>query len=387
MKHAKLGYGGSVAFRTIACPGWISLAETLPPDWLGRSSPAADEGTLCHMGMEALIDRKVMKPTSLVGLRFAGQEMTPELLEDLVLPTFDAYQREQRPGWLARYTEQKVKIHIETMPEIDAHGTADLIHVYDDRLDIGDWKFGYRPVSPDCDQLHFYGVGAIETIEGLRDLPLDFPVRLAVWQPRTDSLPATFDTTIEGLYLWKMTYVGALQQSQRIAPPRNIGSQCEFCPAKLICPEVKLELPSLVKQHPGLLNPEELGELAALATGLGDLQGQTMAEVRGALQNGVQVPKWKLVAGNRRRSWVSEEIAAQAIGELGIDPFICKVKSVARVQDELRELGVDIYDVMGDNIAESRNDPRPVPDDARGQALPDSSPMLRAFANVMSIPK
>ena len=387
MKHAKLGYGGSVASRTIECPGWIALASTLPADWLGRSSAAADEGTLCHMAMEALLQRKVMKPSSLIGLRFANQELTGELLDELVLPTFDAYQMVQRRDWVDRYVERQVRIDLPTLPEIDAHGTADLIHLYHDRLDIGDWKFGYRPVAPSCDQLHFYGVGAVGSIEGLKDLPLDFPVRLSVWQPRTNQLPASFDTTVEGLYLWKATYVGALQQSLRIAPPRRVGPQCEFCPAKMICPEVRLELPSLVKQHPNLLDAEELGELAVLATGLGDLQGQAMAEIRAAFLNGVQVPKWKLVAGNRRRAWVSEEVAVQAIGELGIDPYVCKVKSVARVQEELRELGVDIYEVMGDNIAESRNDPRPVPDDARGQALPDSSPMIRAFANVMSIPK
>jgi len=240
-------------------------------------------------------------------------------------------------------------------------------------------------VSPSSDQLHFYAAGALETIEGLDDLPLDFPVVLTIWQPFVQHEPRRFETTVEGLAVWKASYETAINQSQRLAPPLALGSHCDYCPAKIVCPELRREVPSMLKLRPDLLSVEDLGRLASESAAATGLQDATFEEVKKALQGGVSVPSWKLVQGNRKRFWRDPENAAQALLTLGIEPYTRSLISVAEATRQLKEKGVDIHEVMRDHIEEGRNQPRVVPADAPGQSLADFSGFGRALGNIQSL--
>ena len=82
-KHYR--YGGSTASRTINCPGWRSLADTLPEQ---DSSKDADRGSMLHNCMEKLVLGPKLDFYDLLdmNIEFNGFKLDKELLETKVLP-------------------------------------------------------------------------------------------------------------------------------------------------------------------------------------------------------------------------------------------------------------------------------------------------------------
>ena len=150
-------YGGSTAARTMGCPAWLRLAETVPLVLDGGSNPAADTGTMLHNCMEELCDYASPIETD-KGREYKGQHLTQELVNDKLNPALDAVDNLWTETDLAH-------IHVEPLVKIDTDigGSIDLIGISKDKKTvlILDYKFGHVSVSAeDNKQLKFYALAA-----------------------------------------------------------------------------------------------------------------------------------------------------------------------------------------------------------------------------------
>ena len=82
-------YGGSTAKRTLNCPGWRALADSIDiPD---VSSEHADRGTMLHTCCEILEDEDLSYAELLEqGVEYEGHKLDAELLEKKVILAFEA---------------------------------------------------------------------------------------------------------------------------------------------------------------------------------------------------------------------------------------------------------------------------------------------------------
>jgi hypothetical protein len=387
MSHAKLGYGGSVASRTMQCPGWVKLAATLPVELLASGGPAADLGTACHEAVDLLLRGKVLKPSSLIGLRYNQQEVTQAVLDDLILPAMAAFHAATARDWEALYTEQRVDILTDLLPPGTVHGTADIVIKYPEKLVVGDWKFGMIPVPADSAQLYFYAAGVLDTM--YRSLPLDFPIELMVIQPRVSHQARIHETSVEGVNRWRANYEMALRGTLLLNPPQATGEHCKFCPCRSFCDTFLGRTRSLVSEAPELLNQGRLAELAAgidLAKAYAD---SISVELKRALESGVPVPGWKRVQGRSRRTWADEGSAAEALESVfGEEAYTKKLLTPAAAYGKLAaELGTAHADaILGELIEMGHEAPRVVPESDPHPALDQDtkSHLTEALATLLS---
>jgi hypothetical protein len=334
--------------------------------------------------MELLLLRKVSKPQSLLGLRYAGQEMTQDLLEEAVLPALDMYQRHQTKGWTNRWVEQEVFLNVRGAEGL-CHGTADIIHKYPDHFDVSDWKFGRIAVKASSDQLMFYAGGAVETLPELADLPLDFPVRTQIYQPLLSDTPDVYETTVEALAVWKASYAAAVDEAGRINPELRLGDHCRYCPGRAICPALRGDVFSLAADRPDLLDPATLAQMADHVAPANGFVSATQQELKAALSKGTTVPGWKLIPGRKQRAWQDEEIALAVLTNFlprdTVAPM--KVISPARAELELRAAGYEPAAILASLIDESRQAPRAVPEDDATPAL-NTSALVAGLQGVLS---
>lgn len=211
--HAKAGLGGSVAKRTLRCPGWRTFL--LPDGPLDPSSPPsvyAEEGSRLH--------------DIIAGLAGVPPEQRDECDEPKVVEALAAY--DARWPWAGReqtLIEQQVRLPIE-----GAFGTADAVIVYRERLVVCDWKFGDGvPVEAlDNDQLLFYAAGVLATFSSSRRPILE----LAIMQPGRGGLGVWLvsDARVDA---WLEDYQAALGQTHL-----ERGDWCRWCPVDVagICP-------------------------------------------------------------------------------------------------------------------------------------------------------
>lgn len=199
--HAANGLGGSVAKRTLNCPGWRAL---VPKDYADVPSEYAQEGTRLH----DIIAR-------LAGVWPADREPCDEPKVIEALAAYDA-------RWPWAYREQTLVEQQVALPIEGAFGTADAVVVYPERLVVCDWKFGDGvPVEAlDNDQLLFYAAGVLATWPELRRPTLE----LAIMQPGRGGLKLWLvsDARVDA---WLEDYTAALEQTHL-----ERGDWCRWCP-------------------------------------------------------------------------------------------------------------------------------------------------------------
>jgi hypothetical protein len=112
--------GGSTAKRVIACPGSVKLVQQMPPR---PSSSYADEGTLCHTIMEAVLTRDV-QPEDGIGDTFGSATVTQELIDTKIRPALAALS-EIDPDYAMTYECEAVVGFGDALPGV--FGSADLV--------------------------------------------------------------------------------------------------------------------------------------------------------------------------------------------------------------------------------------------------------------------
>ncbi len=151
--------GGSTAKRVIACPASVKLAQAMPEG--RKSSKYADEGTLCHNIMDAVLTDG-RKPEDFIGMTLNDVEVTAELIEAKVLPALAALAEIDPDGQMEFECETVVGFG-EALP--DVFGSADVIGRIGTRAIVLDWKFGdgVDVAVEENPQAMFYAAAAMRT--------------------------------------------------------------------------------------------------------------------------------------------------------------------------------------------------------------------------------
>jgi len=259
-------------------------------------------------------------------------EVTQDILDAIMLYVDEARQAIGDNPFLV---EQRVPIGHLT-GEAEAEGTADLIILRRDEVEIRDLKFG-RGVEVDADdnpQLVMYALGVLEKLgEAIGDVER---VRCTIHQPRlagpketvytmaqmaewAEKLKAAAATVSRASNLYGRLVIA--EWEAEFLTPTNEG--CKFCPAKAICPALREETLRTVGADFDDLTVTASTPVDTLAEDLQRVERveawckAIRAEVERRLIAGTPVPGYKLVAGRRSpKRWIDEHEAAQALEAL-----------------------------------------------------------------------
>lgn len=340
--HAQLS--PSSAARWMACPGSVALSRDIP----NNSSAYADEGTAAHeLAAKCLTDGSSAQDCIDLVIPVNGADFTvgPDMADYV-----GGYVQRVRDlvdslgGELL--VEQRLDISSITGEE-DAEGTSDAVILLDDEIIIADLKYG-QGVQVDAvgnKQLRIYALAALEAYDLLGTVKR---VRMIIDQPRKKHYSEEV-VSVEDLRHFAeevkraaerveaaCTYIGQWDElHEKYLTPGE--KQCQFCPAKGICPKLRDEvLDTVFAQTPATVDEfeaidtkttlEEVTEM--IAAGKYDRPGEWLgiamgkvylveawckavrAGVEAMLLAGEDVKGFKLVEGRRgSRAWANAEEA------------------------------------------------------------------------------
>jgi len=309
--------GGSSAARVIACPGSLPRSAKIPD---GPSSEYAREGTALHTCMELLLtEQETLATVAGVFIEVEGidVEITEDHVEERLRPALELFNAflddlEKRTGAVAEFElEQRVGF---TGNLEGCFGTADVIGRCGDVAFVLDWKFG-QGVGVKAEnniQLQFYAGAAMETadtadlFEGVSD------ICLAIVQPSCREVQPLQMAWVTPAVLseLRVDLVEALALTELgDAAPLETGAHCKWCPVQPICPKhFNMAAEAVEKGVPDdAWDPEELAESLELAD---EVEGWIKAVrefAHARLEDGREVPGWKLVLKRASRRWADVE--------------------------------------------------------------------------------
>ena len=329
-------FSASAAHRWSPCAGSLVLAA----DFEDKTSIHAATGTVAHSVLEISMAKGVA-PARLLGTVMEQDGFSITVDQDMV----DAVQtaidniREIIAGHDMVLTETRVNYseHLGVERE-QAFGTADLIAIVGDELQVHDYKHGAGvPVSAVGNlQMILYAAGALSEYGDIADIAR---VRMVIHQPRVRQAPSEWSIELAELH----EQLAALRESaercqQAKAAPVDPGwyktwltpgeSQCRWCPAKAMCPALRDEVSATVADMtaatpdeflqvtPTVAPPADTGHDAAswlsVCMSRVDLIEDWCRSVRGEVERqllrGDAVPGFKLVAGRKgARAWSSQD--------------------------------------------------------------------------------
>lgn len=353
-KHALLA--PSASSRWMACPGSVALIESLPPEQ--RESPPNEHsvrGTACHEVLAGVLDGKVL-PQGWVGHTVTEGDISYTVAAEdvnnvqLAVNYVNERLREYGEG-TELLIEEKVdpgeNFHtaggldpalwgepppVEPAPRSTCTGTLDVGLIGGGYLEVIDYKNGVQYVDEvENPQLLLYMLGALKhTTPGQVQR-----VRLTIVQPRAvvpgKEVVRTWEFEERECIEWAVKFGEAAIATEAADAPRIPGeSQCRWCPAKPVCPEVSgaavagltgTELTPSTEQAVTL----DSGLVEALTRSPDQLTAEQRARVLDAeplirswlsaihehalaqAMRGHPTPGYKVVSGRRSRAWELDE--------------------------------------------------------------------------------
>jgi len=330
-------YGGSTIARTIKCPAWVNVAKDLPK---GKSSDAADEGTLLHNCMEDWL-MKDKQPDDMLGTTYKQIELTPDLLNDKLLPAINSMEDVLKLFDIEDYIcEPFVSLAPDVGGSIDFIGrSADGKQVL-----LVDYKFGFHPVSAtDNKQLLFYALCASldpateHLFEGV-----DF-IGMYIIQPTTDSGMSGSIVIPEELDDFETEVARAIRLSKKPDAIAATGDHCKFCPAMPTC---ALKTGKALKAK--TMDPTQLAtmaEMLALAEELEPWIKKVKTVAHEQMELGAKVEGYKLVNKRAMRVWNDKALVGDTIRKAKKikleEGFDMKLKTPAQLEKLCKVKGVD----------------------------------------------
>lgn len=355
--------GGSTAKRVIACPASVKLAQAMPEG--RRSSKYADEGTLCHNIMDAvLMDNRA--PEDFIGQTLNEVEVTAELIEAKVLPALAALD-EIDPEKRMDFECETVVGFGEALPGV--FGSADLIGRIGNRAIVLDWKFGDGVDVPveENPQAMFYAAAAMRTdavkwaFEGATE------IECIIVQPTAYKPVKRWVTGPSRIRAFERELFAAVKAAMGPKPALVSGDHCRWCPAKPTCPLLTGAVDRALQTQMAALDAPMIGQMLAKA----DLLEDWIKDIRGLafdmLKAGTAVPGYKLVPKRATRQWVDPAKAQAALEGIGLDVSELtetKLVSPAQAEKVLKKRKLAMPDDLivavssGDTLA-TEDDPRP----------------------------
>lgn len=316
--HAEFSASGSS--RWLNCPGSISLCKKAPP---GRESEYAAEGTRAHTCLEFLLkNRKNLTAAKRTALKSYSLEMVEYALDA-------AYWIIEQIGDENEDVEFLCETKVDASPFTceGQFGTLDaaIVRVFD-RLTVIDYKYGAGvAVDPvyggDLNpQLAYYALAlSYEYQHNFSE------VELVVIQPRAFS--ESGETTrskvfpMDQLLAWEEKFRVGVERARAPLAPLASGNWCKFCPASVICPELKekamRDAQIVFRDNAVQALPEvktlaipDLGKALHAAEKLEKFIEALRDHAQHVLECGGEVPGWKLVQKRSTRKWIDEQDTA-----------------------------------------------------------------------------
>jgi hypothetical protein len=349
--------GGSTAKRVIACPGSVALVQQVPPK---PSSSYADEGTLLHHVIAAALETG-KPPEEFLGTVYNGIELTEDRLERKLLPALAALD-EIDPDKTMEFDVEKVVGFGDAIPGV--FGSADLVGRIGDRGILVDWKFGdgVAVEAEENPQAMFYIAAALHTTAtrwAFRDVEA---IDVYIVQP---PFVKKWTTDLARIKRFEADLILAVRASEQPDAPLATGDHCRWCAAKSVCP---LVTGAVARAERTALKTINVDDLAAALDRVELLEGwikdaKELAQT--LLENGTDVPGYKLVAKRATRQWANEAAALTALTEAGCSAEeLTELKSPAQVEKVLKKRKIDMPEglttaVSSGNTLASADDPRP----------------------------
>jgi hypothetical protein len=339
--HSKYSASGFEA--VMLCPGKPVMEHGRP----NRSSVYADWGTDAHelaaMCLEGL-DEEAQDPASYKGRKLPlGNDVDDEMVA--CVSTYVRNAREIVGDGMLLAEQRVCYAHWLDVPEDEAWGTADVIGLRGDELQVHDLKTG-QGVEVDADnnpQMKLYALGALAVLRAMGEEPET--VRLVIHQPRIRQAPSEWTCSVADLEAWGYGAARSAVNSRRNAEQdkqrdqgwedvylRPAEKACKFCKAKASCPALRADVASTVSDAGVPAEPEEFEAMpAATVEGqparwlaaclvkvdmIEDWCKAVRAEVERCLLAGQPVPGFKLVQGKQgNRAWSDPAAAEKMLRE------------------------------------------------------------------------
>ena len=349
--------GGSTAKRVLACPGSVALVQQMPPQ---PSSVHADTGTLLHNTIASILETG--KPAhEFLGATYNAIELTEDLLERKLLPALAALD-EIDPDKTMEYAVEQVVGFGNALPGV--FGSADLVGRIGNRGVLLDWKFG-DGVAVDAEenpQGLFYVAAALRTTKTKWAFADVEDIEIIIVQPPYVKRWVTTPARVKQFEAELMLAVRAAEQPDA---PLAAGDHCRWCTAKTICPVVNGAVARAARTAIKTVNVDRLAE----ALGQIDLLEGYIKDARDMaqqlLENGVEVPGWKLVPKRATRKWADDKKVLTTLTEAGLNiEQLTDPKSPAQMEKVLKKHNVPmpadlIVSVSTGNTLAPEDDPRP----------------------------
>ena len=354
--------GGSTAKRVIACPGSVKLVQQMPPR---PSSRYADEGTLCHTIMEAVLTRDV-QPEEFIGQTLNDVIVTQDLIETKIRPAMEALSVID-PNWDMTYECEAVVGFGDALPGV--FGSADLVGRLGDTAIVLDWKFGDGvDVSvKENPQAMFYAAAAMRTPKVAWAFKDAKHVECVIVQPTAATPIKIWTTTPDRIRAFERQLFAAVKEAMGPDPSMQTGDHCRWCAAKPICPLLTGAVDRALKTSLQNIDAARLGEMLEQAPLIEDYLASVRALAQQMLENGEPVPGFKLVQKRATRQWINADEAQAALSRLGLDETELtetKLVSPAQAEKALKKRKIELPDELvvavstGTTLAPEK-DPRP----------------------------
>jgi len=357
--HSRLG--ASSCARWTACPGSVKLIESL--GYPNVETRYAAEGTVAHSICENYLRFDVPevapKDNGQLGEKIEqGEfeiEITQEMIEsattyaNLILNDMVAAglvskgsQRKHPIDATFLFIEQQFDLNYIS-PDLGGTNDASVWNPHTKKLTVYDFKYGKGiPVEAiENKQLMFYALGVINKLRIIPDT-----IELCIVQPRCFHEDGP-------IRRWELSYKelqkfeDELSQAVIAVKQGNVfesGAHCKWCSAKSVCPKIReqvneacqmtfapveTETPVLEPPTVEALTIEQISHIMKLIPTVESFIESVQERAKELLNQGVEIPGFKLVQKRATRKWVDEDEVRAAFGEQAVE---LKVKSPAQLE-------------------------------------------------------
>jgi len=361
--HATLGASSSK--RWMNCPGSVQLSAQFPD----TTSSYAIEGTLAHgLGEHVLATRLLGAEGEDSVFALVGQEISIDGVTGVVtegmaaavnefVNTVEDYYRAYAADHThtSLYLEERFDLS-PLGPPAPMFGTADVVIWAEDHLHVIDYKHGQGVVveATENSQLMYYALGAAVAAGRIPQT-----IAVTIVQPRaqhSDGPVRTYVFDRTRLVEFKKELFEAARLTQTSDPALNPGSWCRFCKATAVCPAQMKQAESVAMTvfaddrkptqppAPSVLCDEDIAKVLARGSEVMQWIRDVEAYALARMENGYEIPGYKLVRGRSNRVWIDEEKASRYLGRNGVkaeDRYTKKLVSPNAAEKLLKAKGGD----------------------------------------------
>jgi hypothetical protein len=304
------------------CPGQVRLSAECGGE--DRGTFYSREGTAAHRVAEKCLVNG-MDPEFYVGQKIEGVKVSREMASAVRVYVDKVRMVAGATNYTITEKDVEVRVSLEKCdPPEDMFGTVDY-RQYDElrgrHLWVIDYKHGQGVTveAAENEQLMYYALGAV--------LELNVKPRkitVVIVQPRAshpDGIIRDWTFDWERLVEFKNDLMVAAYATRDEDAPLAVGDWCRFCPALAQCPAQHDHAVEVAQQEFAVMRTDEPGSLPAphalteeellLVLEKGDYVSRWLKAVRDyafeKLEQGEELPGWKLVPKRANRKWNDEE--------------------------------------------------------------------------------